>query len=62
MNKRDRRKLKSKLAKEHRISQSTENLIKLLREYNRNINKKESKQSSNYKSNSILNVNKNFKG
>lgn len=62
MNKRDRRKLKSKLAKEHRISQSTENLIKLLREYNRDINKKEQKQTSNYKSNSILNVNKNFKG
>ena len=55
-------KIKNKFPKKHKINQSDENLIKLLREYNKAMNKKEEKQSSNYRSNSILNVNKNFKG
>lgn len=53
--------MKKKRVKVKRESQSTDYLIGQLREYHKKMARLEGKQSSAYKSNSILNISKHFR-
>ena len=53
--------MKKKRAKTKKECQSTDCLITKLREYHKRMARLEGKQSSVYKSNSILNVSKHFR-
>lgn len=53
--------MKKKRVKVKRESQSTDYLIGQLREYHKRMARLEGKQSSAYKSNSILNISKHFR-
>ena len=53
--------MKKKRVKAKKENQSTDCLITKLREYHKRMSKLEGKQSSIYKSNSILNVSKHFR-